>query len=289
MIKKILIVAAVAILAAAGYFIISASTSGKSIGSPKAANGNYIAFGDSVAAGVGLNDYSDSSACDRTKQAYPNIIANKLGFALQNQACSGASTQAGLVNSQNVNNSLLPPQINSIDVDTKPRLLTVTIGANDANWTDFIQKCYTQNCGSSSDTLAITVKLATAASNLDAALARVAARYPDATPTTAITGYYKLFSGKISPSCAELTGIDKNELTWIKQLQGDVDSMLKTVSAKYNFASYVPIDFTNHELCSQDSGIQGINDKAPFHPTQKGQEEIAKQVISVLKTKGYKE
>ncbi len=289
MTKKILIALLVCVVAVAGFIAIAATISTKPLSTPSSKNGSYVAFGDSVAAGVGLKDYSDSSACNRTKQAYPNAIAAKFQYKLTSQACSGASTQSGLINSQTVNNLLLPAQINAIDANVTPKLITITIGANDANWTDYIQKCYTETCGSSSDTSTIDVKLSAATSNLDSALTRISARYPDATPTTVVTGYYKLFTASGSQNCAELTGIDKSEIAWINQLQNTIDSMLKSVAAKHGFALYVPIDFANHELCSSDSWIQSINETAPFHPTQKGQEEIANQLVKALNTKGYKE
>src|SRR5664279_739996 len=90
----------------------------------------YIALGDSVAAGIGLEDNSDSSACDRTNQSYPNVIASQLGYNLKNFACNHATILAGITGEQNVNNLMIASQLQQLFDLPKPNLATITIGAN---------------------------------------------------------------------------------------------------------------------------------------------------------------
>lgn len=249
-------------------------------------NGRYIALGDSVAAGVGLENYSDSSACDRTNQSYPNLVASKLNYSLHSVACSGATTQNGLLGSQDVNQLSVDPQIKAVLTKKAPALISMTIGANDANWTSFIQKCYTGECGSDEDTAAVTASLGTASDNLTQALNQIKTAYPSKTPRVILTGYYKLFPSDPTESCTEISGIDASELAWINQLQDDINTSLQTVASQFDFAIYVPISFAGHELCTSDSWIQGLGAKAPYHPTDAGQTAIADQIVQTLKPKG---
>lgn len=244
--------------------------------------GSYIALGDSVAAGVGLADYTDSSACNRTKQAYPEKIANQMRYKLDSFACSGATTSEGVIGPQVVNKLALEPQLTKVVANKKPALITITIGANDANWTTAIQKCYTDLCGTNTDTGIAEAGISNASINLDKALTQIKSVYPTNTPNVVITGYYKLFPTIVPEKCTELSGVETSELAWIKQLQDDIDTTLQAVAAKYNFAVFAPISFEGHELCTGNPWIQSLGGKAPYHPTDAGQSAIAKQVVAAL-------
>ena len=97
--------------------------------SPKVKQPLYIAMGDSVAAGVGLNTYSDTTACYRTNESYPNLIAKTLDYKLYNLACSGASISTGVLGSQEVNKLSVAPQLLQLYALPTPHLITMTIGA----------------------------------------------------------------------------------------------------------------------------------------------------------------
>ena len=246
---------------------------------------SYIALGDSVAAGVGLANYSDSSACDRTDQSYPKLVAVKLHYKLTSLACSGATTTNGLNGSQAVNRLAVPAQLTEALKINKPKLITITIGANDAQWTSYIQKCYTATCGSAADTQAVEVALSVATDNLSNALNQIKLAFPTKPPTVLVTGYYKLFPVQpTAGNCTETTNIDEAEISWIKQLQDTIDSRLQTTAKQYDFVQFVSLSFSGHELCSADPWVQGLTAKAPFHPTAAGQAAIADQVIKNLKS-----
>lgn len=247
--------------------------------------GRYVALGDSVAAGAGLETYSDSSACSRTKESYSNEVAAKLKYHLDSVACSGAATDQGLMGSQDVNQLALPPQIDAAVSGDKPKLITLTIGANDAGWMKYVQKCYVNTCGSAADTAQVNAGVNTAVTNVDKALRQIKTTYPDDTPHVIITGYYTLFPISPSALCLEATGINQAELAWIAQLQNNVNESLKSATLKYPFVSYIPISFAGHELCSKDPWIQGLNSKAPYHPNDEGQLAIASQILAFLKLK----
>lgn len=280
--KKFVIGTGLVLIAALVTIIAMSSGSNKSNTINTPSNGEYVALGDSVAAGIGLEDYSDSSACARTKQAYPYGIAKKLNYDLKNVACSGATTEKGLLQPQGVNRLAVAPQLSSVLNGKKPKLVTATIGANDTDWTGYITKCYIGTCGSEDDTAAVVASSNYISTNLEAALDQIKSKYPNDTPKVVITGYYKLFPATKVANCTELTGVDDSELTWIRQLQDQIDNSIKLSVQKYDFAAYAPIDFNGHELCSESSWIQGLGKTAVYHPTDAGQGAIGDQILATL-------
>ena len=244
---------------------------------------NYVALGDSVAAGVGLEYYSDSSACDRTNQSYPNIVASSLNFNLTNLACSGATLPNGILGQQDVNDLNLSPQVSQLFKLKKPSLITLTIGANDIGWTNIITKCYTSECGSASDTAGVNAALVSMSNNLSTALTQIKNNYGSSVPEVIVTGYHQVFPTS-SLSCGDLTGIDATELTWGRSQQANLNSNIQAIVAQYSFAKFAPVNFSGHELCTTDSWVQGLSDNAPYHPTAEGQQEYANSVISSYKS-----
>ncbi|TAH32876.1 SGNH/GDSL hydrolase family protein [Candidatus Saccharibacteria bacterium] len=283
--KKYLLWGALAVVGLLVAITVVALWQTKKNPAPITYKGTYVALGDSVAAGVGLDEYADSSACNRTTQAYPTVVAAKLHYKLQSVACGGATTQNGLMGPQDVNQLMVPPQIKAATTGSKPQLITLTIGANDADWTTFLQKCYVATCGSSSDTDAVTAGVASAVSNIRLALDQIHSTYPTETPRVVITGYYQLFPTSPSANCAELTGIDSAELAWIATLQSSVNTALQSVAVDYSFVRYVPISFAGHELCTSTPWIQGLGAKAAYHPTAAGQAAMADQIVQALKVR----
>ena len=132
-------------------------------------------------------------------------------------------------------------------------------------------------------TQAMQAGVSTASTNIAAALTQIKTTYPTATPRVVVTGYYRLFPASPAASCVEMSGIDQSELAWINQLQDDVNAALQTTTTGFSFASYVPISFAGHELCTTDSWLQGLGDTAPYHPTAAGQQAIADQILASLK------
>jgi lysophospholipase L1-like esterase len=245
---------------------------------------SYTALGDSVAAGLGLETYSDSSACDRTNQAYPDLVAKDLNLKLDSLACSGATLGSGILGQQTVNQLALQPQITQLFKQPEPYLITMTIGANDIDWTGLIAKCYTGECGNAADTASVNQSLATLTTNLTTALNELEAHYIQVKPIVIVTGYHQVFPATNTPACSDLTGIDASELSWGRQVQANLNLTIKNVVSKYSFAKFAPVDFSGHELCTANSWVQGLDGNDPYHPTNAGQAEYARQVVSAVKT-----
>jgi lysophospholipase L1-like esterase len=242
----------------------------------------YIALGDSVAAGVGLDTASDYSACDRTNESYPFQLSSLLSYKLTNAACSGATIPMGITGQQTVNKLSLPSQINQLfSVKSVPNLISLTIGANDTGWIQIITDCYTGKCGTVEQTDAIGQRLAILDTNLSNTLDAIKSHYGVNPPRMIVTDYYQVFP-QDTGSCSDLHGIDANARLWIRQVESSVNNRLRAIVANYNFVKFVHIDFSGHELCTRDSWIQGAQDTAPFHPTKMGQASIARQLYSAI-------
>ncbi|MCR6481660.1 SGNH/GDSL hydrolase family protein [Amycolatopsis sp. OK19-0408] len=88
----------------------------------------YAALGDSYSSGTGAGSYGSSGSCYRSAKAYSQLWANAhSGTSFSFLACSGAKT-GDVIN-----------QANSIPSGTN--LVTVTVGGNDAGFTDVITTC----------------------------------------------------------------------------------------------------------------------------------------------------
>lgn len=269
-----------ALLIVIGSAIIVLKNSDEPTKTPEKTTKTYLAFGDSIAAGTGLQTASDTTACYRYDEGYPQLVAKKLQLELTNVACSGATVKAGLSGSQDINGLAIPAQISTLTSASKPDLITITIGANDLNWTGIINLCYADEC----DTVTNTSKLAEAVSayrvNLAETLAIIENRF-DQTPQVVVTTYYDVFPAG-DGTCSDLFAISTDEKQWWRQQESLFKAAIAETVTKFPFVKLANIDFTGHELCSADPWVQGISDKAPFHPTASGQAAIADAVEAVI-------
>ncbi len=243
--------------------------------------GLYVAMGDSVAAGLGLETYSDASACNRTNQSYPKLVAAQKNLKLVSLACSGATLDAGIIGAQTVNDLALKPQLDQLFAMPQPKLITLTIGANDLGWTELLTKCSTSTCGSADDTALVDSRLASVTTNLQEVLQKIAQHYGSKLPRVVVTGYYQLLPSALQ-NCPEMTGLDAAELSWQRAQEDKLNTALRTVvySQPYHaFTNFAAVDFTGHELCTDASWVQNISATAPFHPTNAGQQAYAKATL----------
>lgn len=241
----------------------------------------YISLGDSVPAGLGLFTASDSSACDRTNESYPNVLAQKKDYEVRNIACSGATIQNGILGPQNVNQLDVPAQISQLDSNEKPALLTLTVGANDVGWIEPIINCFTSACGTPEQTQEITTRIEQLKVDLSEVLERINQLYTQNPPKTLVTGYYQLFSDSAT-DCLIYDSVTDTERVWLDNRLEDINTAIKQTTANYNYVTYASLDFSEHTLCSDNPWVQGISESAPFHPTEDGQKAIAGTLASYL-------
>jgi lysophospholipase L1-like esterase len=246
--------------------------------------GVYAAMGDSIAAGLGLtplaNASGDDARCGRSSQGYPNLVAQKQQLRLINASCSGA-TVGDIVTKQAVDGPNITRQLDTAFSAGTPQLISITAGANDVHWTEFLHTCYVSNCdtkiaGAAASALTAAMKL-----KLAYALQAISDRSNGQPPRVVVTGYYN----PISNACKGKQSYASNaEIEFLNNQRYNLNKAIRDVAVQYPFVRYASTDFTGHALCSNDSWIQGLNDTAPIHPTAMGQQHIAEAVLEAAQT-----
>jgi lysophospholipase L1-like esterase len=238
----------------------------------------YVALGDSVAAGIGLPVGTYTTArdkqCGRSSAGYPNLVADALDLELTNAACSGA-TAGDLITKQSVEGPNIPAQLDTAFAGGTPKLITITAGANDVLWNRYVQACLASDCTGLS-TFPSVAKL-----KLNAALADIYLRSHGNPPTVILTGYYNPFSGACAAQYPQITS---TEINWLINQNIKLNQAIREAANNYSFVRFVPIDFNGHGMCAADPWVQKLSDPAPVHPTARGQAAIAKMVLSAATT-----
>jgi lysophospholipase L1-like esterase len=238
--------------------------------------GAYVALGDSVAAGLGLPADQNSGVCQRSSQGYPNLVAASINRPLVNVSCSGA-TFGDLSTSQSVDGPNVDAQLDQAFANGKPGLITITAGANDVHWADFIRACYVSNCVTAVNNTAAKAAVLALRAKMQYVLSDIYIRSNGNPPRVLITGYYNPFSINCQNQQQQIT---RPELDWLSKQQFNLNITLRETGKKFSFVRYVPVNFGGHDICSSDPWVQGLDDTAPFHPTAVGQQAIARTVAA---------
>jgi lysophospholipase L1-like esterase len=230
----------------------------------------YVALGDSYSSGVGTRVfYEESGECDRSPDAYGPKIATAKGYTLNFEACSGAKTPE--VNEK---------QLSKLSSSTS--LVTITIGGNDAGFSNVIINCalYYFTCGS-----AISEANEFIAKKLPGLLETT---YKDirAKATTAqviVLGYPKLFT-KEGATCNVNFLTSGNEKKMNESAE-KLDAVIKARAEAMKFTFVNPTsEFESHEVCSSSEWLNGQSNplSESYHPNVKGQEEFTTLVEAAI-------
>ncbi len=251
-----------ALLAFAGGLLVPVASA--------AAASQYVALGDSYSSGVGTRVfYEESGECDRSPDAYGPKIAAAKGYTLSFQACSGAKT----------------PEVNEKQLGTlssSTTLVTITIGGNDAGFSNVIINCalYYFTCGS-----AIGEANEFIAKKLPGLLEMT---YKDirAKATAAqviVLGYPKLFT-KEGKTCNVNFLTSGNEKK-MNETAEKLDAVIKGRAEAMKFSFVNPTSaFESHAVCASEEWLNGQSDplSESYHPNVKGQEEFTKLVEAAI-------
>jgi lysophospholipase L1-like esterase len=101
----------------------------------------YVALGDSYAAGVGLEPATGYpvAGCLQSELDYPHSVATQLGLDLVDVSCSGAETKNLIARKQKTGSGTAPVQSDALSDSTD--LVTITIGGNDLGFIDLAGSC----------------------------------------------------------------------------------------------------------------------------------------------------
>lgn len=243
---------------------------------------SYAALGDSVAAGLGLAGVTTPTGtgtqCGRSSEAYPYTVASVMKLPLNHIACSGA-TAGDLFTEQGVDGPNISAQLDGAFAAGTPALITITAGANDAHWSEFVRGCYVTNCATGTATFLANSYLTALQAKLYIAFSSIYLRSAGTPPTVVITGYYNPVSSTCTTSQSNITA---SEITWLSAENTALNQTIANVSRHYSFVRVAPVDFTGHDICSLNPWVQSLTDAAPFHPTTAGEQVIAQSVLRSL-------
>lgn len=223
-----------------------------------AAGANYVSLGDSYSSGVGTGGPYSGGNCSRSSTAYPQLWANSHSPAsFTFAACSGART-----------GDVLSSQVGSLQSNTT--LVTISIGGNDAGFTDVITTCTLND-----DTTCVNrVNTAKAFVNnelpakLDSVYAAIKQHSPSA--RVIVLGYPHFY--KVPGSC--IVGLSDTKRSAINS---GADALATVTSARARAAGFTFVDirtiWTGHEICSGSVWLNSLTWPVgeSYHPNRDGQ------------------
>lgn len=229
------------------------------VGSPPAqsADIDYVALGDSYSSGTGTRDYYDTN-CQRSHLAYPELTAQRIGAQLDMQACAGATVSDVSAN-----------QLAALDAETD--VVTVTVGGNDAGFTDVLLECaqpgWVSDCDAAVDGAQAYIR-DTLPGSLAGLYDEIASRAPNA--TVVVGSYPRLFMGE-----------DCNAGTWFspaeqERLNATADQLADVTSAQASASGFSFADvrdaFVGHAVCDDPAWLNGLSNpvRESYHPNRAG-------------------
>jgi lysophospholipase L1-like esterase len=235
-----------------------------------AAAPQYVALGDSYSSGVGTRVfYEESGECDRSPDAFGPKVASAKGYTLSFQACSGAKT-----------GEVISKQLGTLSSSTS--LVTITIGGNDAGFSNVIINCalYYFTCGSAISEANTYIK------NTLPGLLETTYKDIRAKATTAkviVLGYPKLFTAE-GKTCNVnfLTSGNEKKMNETAEL---LDSVIKGRAEASKFTFVNPTSaFLSHEVCSSSEWLNGQSNplSESYHPNVSGQGEFTTLIEGAL-------
>ncbi|MFC4000493.1 SGNH/GDSL hydrolase family protein [Prauserella oleivorans] len=222
-----------------------------------ASAGGYVALGDSYSSGVGAGDYGDSGGCKRSANAYPQLYADANGITdFQFVACLGARTDDVLA------------QTSALSASTT--LVTVSVGGNDAGFTDVMIDCTTSGDQGCVDRVEEAKSYAetTLPGLLDEVYSTIRSKAPNA--EVVVLGYPRFY--EIGGSCK--AGLSDTKRAAINS---GADTLADVIGKQAADAGFTFVDvrdrFTGHEICSADWWLKSLSwpvDES-YHPNVNGQ------------------
>ena len=264
---------------------------GLTAGTAAAAAGEYVALGDSAAAGPVIPPQDTSSpGCARSLANYPHVVAKKLGLALKDVTCSGATT-ADMAGSQQTSSGPVAPQLNALSTST--RKVTLTIGGNDIGLVGAATSCINLLPGIFPDcvdrfTAGGHDQLAEAITAFEpkwgALLDAIRARAPKAKVYVAGYGTYLPRNG-----CWPIAPLSPRDANYIQGTVDRLNSALARQAAAHG-ARYLDVRKASigHDVCKLP-GVKWFESviptslAAPLHPNADGMAGIGSYVASAVR------
>ncbi|MCP3798362.1 SGNH/GDSL hydrolase family protein [Allokutzneria sp. A3M-2-11 16] len=245
----------------------------------------YVALGDSAAAGPLIPNQNTNLLCLRSNNNYPAIAARSLGARLTDVSCSGATTSD--LTSRRF--GILAPQLDSLSASTD--LVTVTIGANDSGL--FLHalscvnllpepvgfSCADRLTAGGRDTIGEAVDAW--APKFGAALDEVRRRAPNA--KVLVTGY----GTYVRPNgCFPVQPVWSRDANYLQGIMDKISSKARenALARGMRFVDFAAVT-VGHDICAAPKnryleGLVPTHIAAPLHPNAQGMAAFAKAVVA---------
>jgi GDSL-like Lipase/Acylhydrolase family len=235
-----------------------------------------VVIGDSTAAAVGNPKPKNATpldrACGRSSESYAADLAMVNTWNVLNLACSGATVQNGLLGAQVFGSgTVAPPQLGEAQRATKAKVIIVSVGADDVQWSIMTKLCVASTVCNDKVSNAYFNQLISDFTRSYYELLGDLAALPGA-PDVLINQYYLPFGPDLG--CLSQYGITPAKEKVLASRLAQLNTVLGAGAQTFGFGVAQP-QFTGHELCTSDPYVQGPGDPAPLHPTAAGELAIA--------------
>jgi hypothetical protein len=235
-----------------------------------------VVIGDSTAAAIGNPRLPNATpldrACGRSSESYAADLAMVNNWTVLNLACSGATVQNGLLGAQVLGNGqVVPPQLAEAARATRAKVIIVSVGADDVQWSIMTRLCVASTVCNDKVTAAFFAKQIGDFTRSYYELLGDLSALPGS-PAVLINQYYSPFGTDLG--CLSKYGITAAKEKVLLSRLGQLNAVLAQGAQTFGFGVTGP-QFTGHELCTADPYIQGPGDRAPLHPTAEGELAIA--------------
>lgn len=249
---------------------------------------DYVALGDSAAAGPLIPNQNPNLPCLRSTNNWAQTTAKAIGASLTDVSCSGAKTSdmAGRQFGYNT------PQYDALKPDTD--LVTVTIGANDLDLGTFVPGCLRTPppFGISCKSIAYAgaggkdpfiAKISAMRGNVATVLDTIEGKSPDA--DIVVVGYGRYYR---AGGCYWTDPVWPGDADYIQSVFTRLNDTLRDLAAERGF-EYVDSEalFKGHDICAPASarwmeGLVPTTIAAPYHANRAGHDATAGALVELV-------
>lgn len=258
--------------------------------------GPFVALGDSYAAGnlIPASPSGTPVDCLRSSHDYGADAATALGATYVDVTCNGATT-ASMTQSQKVIGGVNPPQFDALAAGDS--VVTLTIGGDDMGFSGVLKTCgllsltglFGDPCQrhyTAGGTDPLMAAIDAAAPEVAAVLQGIRTRAPQA--RVLLVGYPDILP-VTGHGCWPEVPFAVGDLPYLRGIETALNQMLADTAAA-NGATYVDTYTATigHDACASPSakdveGLIPVSLAYPFHPNQRGELAMARQVLAALR------
>ena len=273
-------------------------------GARAAAPNAYVALGDSyTAAPFASAPTGDPIDCGRVEHNYPRLIAAELKPAVFRDVSCGSADTGDMTSPQGPLplGGTNPPQFDALAADTA--LVTVGIGGNDVGFGGAANRCVQtpkalggSSCKAhytASGTDEISRKIALAAPKIDAVLAGIHERAPNA--KVFLVGYPALMPHEHNNGCYPYVPVLPEDAVWVREKNIELNAMLAARAAADLIGTTYVDWYTpsiGHDMCKPPgiawtNGVVMAPPSYPAHPNLLGEQGAAAAVLDAVEKSGF--